>query len=196
MSDEITPPVDRPRRQAVPQPSRGRAADPEITVDDIEFLDDDGKPLTRRSRYDGAQNPYDVPMHLRKPGWDYEYKGDRVMNQPVSTSEIVAVREAGWRPVPAKDEMLALCPPGWDKPYIERDGMTLHMRPMHLTQEARAEDEAHANAIKSNRLEASAIGAQISRDPRMPAKVMERRIEGEVGHHRQPGRDERRAAGK
>lgn len=195
---EILPPeTNRPVRGARPQPqqSRGRPADPEaVEVEAIDFLDDDGKPLTRRSRFDGAQNPYDVPMRLRKPGWDYEYKGDRVMNQPVSTSEIVSVREAGWRPVPAKD-MMEICPPGWDKPYIERDGMTLHMRPMHLTLEAREEDRAHAEQIKASRLEASAIGAQISKDPRMPAGVTKQgmRIEGEVGHHRQPGRDERQA---
>lgn len=199
---EILPPdSSRPRRAPTPQPqqSRGRPADPEVEVEAIDFVDEEtGKPLTRRSRHDGNQNPYDVPHHLRKPGWDYEYKGDRVMNQPVSTSEIVGVREAGWRPVPATGEMLALCPPGWDKPYIERDGMTLHMRPMHLTEEAKREDYEHAQGIKASRLEASAIGAQISRDPRMPAGVTKQgmRIEGEVGHHRQAGRDERRAAGK
>lgn len=198
---EILPPIsDRPVRNVRPQPqqSRGRAADPDVEVEPIDFLDEEtGKPLTRRSRHDGQQNPYDIPAHLRKPGWDYEYKGDRVMNQPVSTSEIVGVREAGWRPVPSKD-MLEICPPGWDKQYVERDGMTLHMRPMHLTEEARREDYEHAQGIKASRLQASAIGAQISRDPRMPAGVTKDglKIQGEVGHHRQAGRDERRAAAK
>lgn len=196
--DIIAPGADRPQRGPRPQPqqTRGRPADPEeVVVESIEFLDEEtGQQLTRRSRFDASQNPYDVPHDLRKPGWDYEYKGDLVMNQPVAASERVAVHEGGWRPVPAKGDMLKLCPPGWAKPYIERDGMTLMMRPMHLTIEAREEDRRHAEQIKANRLEASAIGAQISNDPRMPAGVTKQglRIEGEIGHHRQASASERK----
>lgn len=197
MSDDIQPPVsDRPRRAVPPQPTRGRPADPDMVVVDegIEFLDSDtGKPLTRRSRRDGAGNPYDVPIRLRRSGWDYEWKGDLVMNQPVAASEKVSIHEAGWRPVPAKD-MMELCPPGWDKTYVQRDGMTLMMRPMHLTAEAREEDRVLAEQVKAARLDAGAVAANISRDSRMPAQVSERRIEGEMGHHRQPGRDERAAS--
>ncbi len=195
---EILPPTsERPVRGArpVPQQTRGRPADPDVEVEPIDFLDDEGKPLTRRSRNDSQQNPYDIPVDMRRHGWDYEWKNDRVMNQPIDSVEHVAVADAGWRPQKATGDWLKLCPAGWDKPYIERGGMTLYTRPMHLTEEARQEDYAHAQAIKASRLEASAIGAQISKDPRMPAGVTKQgmRIEGEVGHHRQAGRDERRA---
>lgn len=192
---EINSESVRPVRGPAPQPSRGRPADPEAVVIDegIEFTDPDtGKPLTRRSRRDGAGNAYDVPIRLKKSGWDYEWKGDLVMNQPVAASEKVSIHEAGWRPVPSKD-MMDLCPPGWDKPYVQRDGMTLMMRPMHLTLEAREEDRQIAEQVKASRLDAGAVAQNISRDSRMPANVSERRIEGEIGHHRQLGRDERAA---
>lgn len=197
-TDDIQPPSpDRPRRGNVTaaQPTRGRPADPEVA--EIEFTDEEtGAPLTRRSRHDGLRGTYDVPEHLKKSGWDYQWNGDRVMNQPVAATEKIANREAGWRPVKAEGDWLQICAPGHAKPYVERDGMVLETRPMYLTEQARAEDYEIAQTVKSNRLEASAIGAQISRDHRMPAGVTKSgfTIEGEIGHHRQPSAAERAGA--
>lgn len=180
MSDENpTPPTsDRPRRGNMPA-ARTQRDEPSIEVSD----DVPPERLQRRSRRGGTENPYEVPKHLKKKGWDYEWKNDVVMGQPVPASERVTVHEAHWTPVPASD-MPEMCPPGWDKKYIERDGMTLMMRPAYLSEEARAEDYAIAMEQKNSKLAAGAVGANISSDPRMPARVEKVEVVHEVGKHK------------
>lgn len=182
--DESAP---RPRRE-----TRGRPADPE----DIDFIDPDtNKPFKRRARVQGHDGtPYDIPPHLWKSGWDYAWWNDRVLNQPTASSEKAAIRDGGWRPVKPDERWLSdFCPPGWDKPYVERDGMLLYMRPMYLTEEARAEDTRLAYQHRADRLAATSVTGGISRDQeRMPAMVLNRQgkpaagidIHGEMGTHR------------
>lgn len=149
-----------------------------------DFVDEEtGQPITRRSRRDGAVTDFEVPDKLRKPGWDYEFKTQRVMGQEVDASEQVEIYEGGWRPVKAS-EMRALCPPGWDRPFVERRGMVLYTRPAHLSAEAKREDYEKAERQKRDKLQAALAGGGES------SKYTERKIDkleisGEVGQHDQ-----------
>ena len=157
-----------------------RAA-PRATASDFE--NDDGSKITRRSRRDGVVTDFEVPNNVRKPGWDYEYKTSRVMGQEVDASEQVEIYEGGWRPVKAT-EMKSLCPPGWDKPYIERRGQILYCRPMQLTEEAKNEDYEKAERQKRDKLEAAlAGGGEASKYTKRHIDKLE--ISGEVGRHDQ-----------
>lgn len=165
-----------------PQPSRGRPADPASME-----LADEGEGverLTRRSRRDGGAGDFEIPAHLKKPGWDYEFKTITIMGQPVDPADMQRVYEGGWRPVPARD-MAELCPPGWEKPTIERYGQMLFTRPMRLTQEAKREDFEMAEKQKTDKLQ-SAMASGADDNPRLVKRhVTEFSIEGEVGTHRE-----------
>lgn len=180
MSDNPTPPSasERPRRAQQQVASRSQRDEPIEVSDDLTT-----ERLQRRSRRGGTENPYEVTPRLKKRGWDYEWKNDVVMGQPITNSEKVSIADAHWTPVPAQD-MPEMLPPGWDKPYIERDGMTLMMRPMYLSEEARAEDYAIAQEQKNSKLAAGAVGANISNDPRMPSRIEKIEVTGEMGKHK------------
>lgn len=158
----------RPNRGAAPPrvsaQSRGRPADPVVQAQD-----EAGNALTRRSRYEAATGTYEVPIEMREPGWDYQWENLRVAGQPVEASTTVTTYEAGWRPVQAKGHWMRMCPPGWDKPNVERDGMMLMKRPMSLTNEARNEDYNIALEQEGSKLSSAGLGP--SKDPRMPNQV-------------------------
>lgn len=187
MTDE--PEIQSPRvarkagKRTPPAPSRGRpAAGPVAQAASGEG--DSTKQLTRRSRRDGSGSDFEIPAHLKKPGWDYEYKTIAVMGQPVDAAEMQRVYEGGWRPVNSKD-MPQLCPPGWKKPTIERYGQMLFTRPMRLTQEARQEDIELADKQKNDKLKGAMVAGP-TEDSRLTRRIVtEFSIEGEVGVHDQ-----------
>lgn len=161
--------------QVAPASGRTSRANPR---DNAEYLDEDGNQLRRKVSRN--QNAYEFPDRLKKKGWDYQWWPIRVMGEPMDPSSLVEVREGGWRPVPAKD-MPDLVPPGWDKPHVERGGQVLYMRPMHLTQEARAEDLKIAEDQRYDKLKGALAG------PQELSKIAPRRIEqieitGHVGN--------------
>lgn len=114
--------------------------------------------LTRRKRHERTTGMLDVPKHLKKPGWDYQWITLRVLNQEVDASRLRDFREGGWRPVLARD-MPDLAddnaPP--DSP-IESEGLRLMLRPMSLTMEARQEDMVYAQEQQRDKTMAAASG--------------------------------------
>ena len=109
-----------------------------------------GDEVTRRSRRDGGFNSFDIPAHLKKPGWDYQWVTTRVLNEPVDDSKLVEAREGGWREVkPSEMPELVRDQSG---NAIEREGQRLFMRPMHLTDAARQEDREIAAELRYNKL--------------------------------------------
>lgn len=137
--------------------------------------------LTRRSRLTTGDNDFDIPMNLRKPGWDYEFKTTRVMGADVDGYELAKVHEQGWRPVSAS-QMPGMMAPGSTAKTVDRMGMRLYMRPMSLTLEARAEDYQIAERQKIDKLKAaSAIPIAGSAAGKMHAQVDSFEIEGVVG---------------
>lgn len=126
--------------------------------------------FTRRKRADRGVGNFDIPAHRRKRGWDYQYITISVLNQPVDGARIRDFREGGWRPVLARDwPELADSNVLPDSP-IELEGQRLMERPLHLTMEAKQEDEQIARAAQRDRTLAAASGAAAirSRDDGIP----------------------------
>lgn len=112
--------------------------------------------LTRQSRLNG-DNSFDIPQQGRISGWDYQYWPTHVMGQEIDPSETVNYQLGGWIPVPAK-HFPQLCPPGWARPTIDRQGQRMYMRPMRLSQEARAEQTRLAHEQKFSKLAQAQAG--------------------------------------
>lgn len=81
-------------------------------------------------------NPKDIPS-----GHSYEWKRHTVVGERNFGYE-TELLEQGWSPVPVSRHP-NMMPEGWTGP-IERDGLVLMERPIHLTQEARREDDEAA----------------------------------------------------
>lgn len=161
----------RTRRAAQAERSRGRPASfdeerplpPERKADafrspELEALeaaiDNYGEP-TRESRISGTE--FDIPMRGRRDGWDYQWWPTHIVGQEVDPSAQTEIARGGWRPVPAS-HFPTLCPPGWQRATIDRQGQRMFMRPIRLTQEAKAEQEKMAYEQKANRLAAAQAG--------------------------------------
>lgn len=165
----------RPRKDGSPaQPKETRAQTRHV---DAEFLDEEGKPFTRRVEVGG--NDFDIPVHLKKKGWDYCYWPARIQGQPVDAADNVRIRGGGWRPVKV-EEMPELVPAGWDKTYIERGAQILYKRPMYLTQESRREDLKRAEDQKYDKLKGALAGPQ-ELGKIAPRKTLEIDMHGAIG---------------
>lgn len=114
--------------------------------------------LTRRKRHERTVGMLDVPKHLKKKGWDYQFITIRVLNEPVDASRLRDFREGGWRPVLTRD-MPELADDGAPpESPIESEGQRLMTRPMSLTQEARQEDLSYAHEQQRDKTMAAASG--------------------------------------
>lgn len=119
--------------------------------------------LTRRKRHESTVGALEIPKHLKKPGWDYQWLPIRVLNEPVDPSRLRNFREGGWRPVMAKDMPdMAEYDANPDSP-IEAEACRLYLRPMTLTREAQAEDLEYALQQQRDRTMAAASGASAIR---------------------------------
>lgn len=145
-----------PAERAAPESARSMIN----PADDLEgFIDSlgDGSMLTRESRRGGQDTTFDVPKQGRRPGWDYQWWPTHVIGQEVDPSAFVRIQNGGWVPVPAS-HFPQLCPVGWARRTIDREGQRLFMRPERLTQEALAEQNQQAYEQKANRLAAAQTG--------------------------------------
>lgn len=115
----------------------------------------DGSALTRESRVAGTE--FDVPKKGQRLGWDYQWWPTHYMGQEIDPSFGVEIQRGGWIPVPAS-HFPQLCPRGWRRATIDRQGQRLFMRPMRLTEEAKAEQHQMAYEQKANRLAAAQAG--------------------------------------
>lgn len=142
--------------------------------------------LTRVSREDRDVNRFAIPSHRIKPGWDVEWKTMRVLNEPVSNSNIMDAHHAGWRAEKARD-WPELCPPGTPPDSgIEQDGLKLFGRPKQFTMQARQEDYNAATRQLADRARSAQEGRTSDgeglADMRGVQSVpMGLSIEGEVG---------------
>jgi hypothetical protein len=112
--------------------------------------------VTRKSRGERQIDTFDVPNHLKKRGYDYQWFAISVLGQPVD-GVLAEAHEGGWRAVPASD-MQSMLAPGTDLRTVDRRGQRLFMRPMHLTLEARTEDYNHAEQQKRDRMQTAMEG--------------------------------------
>lgn len=112
--------------------------------------------LTRQTRLNG-DNSFDIPQQGRVHGWDYQYWPTHIMGQEIDPSETVNYQMGGWIPVPAK-HFPQLCPPGWARATIDRQGQRMYMRPMRLSDEARNEQRLLAHEQKNAKLAQAQTG--------------------------------------
>jgi hypothetical protein len=125
------------------------------------------QPRVRRYRGDDQIGLGHLPRHRMKPGWSYEFKAVRVLNEPVDPSVIARVHQQGWQREKARD-WPELVPPEWDRDYVEMDGQILYSRPMHLTQEAAQEDHERAVQQRSAYTQGAASGRNLRNGSGIP----------------------------
>lgn len=90
-------------------------------------------------------NPFFIDPKVIPPGVTYEYKRHTTLGQ-VDEDHLIAMREMGWTPVPAKRHPHMTFEGGSAKGHILKRGMILMERPVQLTQEARMEDNQRAKS--------------------------------------------------
>lgn len=153
-----------PRKPVQRKLHRRTAKDARVTVEPAQRAEPareaslPDEPVTRRRRSDRAVGSFDLPQHLKKPGWDYQWIAIRVLNEPVDSSVIMDFREGGWRPERCGN-WPTLVEPGTppDAP-LERRGQRLYARPLSLTLEAQTEDLQYAQSQQRDRMMAAASG--------------------------------------
>lgn len=115
--------------------------------------------VTRRRREDRQTGSFNLPDHLKKPGWDYQFMAIRVLNQPVDSSELRDFCDSGgWRAEKARDWPTLVEPGTPDDAPIEMYGQRLYGRPLSLTMEARQEDLEYAQRQQRDKMIAAASG--------------------------------------
>jgi hypothetical protein len=119
----------------------------------IVALSRDGQRLTRRRIASG--DPLDVPKSEIPHGWDYQWNPVTVLNKGINEvlQGDLLMHQNGWRPVPASRHAGRWTPVGFEGDIVVQ-GLRLEERPMSLSQEAKAEDEAIARAQVRDRTDA------------------------------------------
>lgn len=111
-----------------------------------EVLGRDGEILRRNRNFNA--NQFDIPEHIKEPGWSYQWNAASVYGAP-NPAEINRMLDNGWRFVSASNPRFKSffgANPNTDR--IELDGLVLMERPQSLTDEAlqemrRAADEQY-----------------------------------------------------
>ena len=116
------------------------------------------QPIRRLRRSERQLDAFSLPPHMKKPGWSYEWKTTKVLNEPIDSSAMIDVREAGWRPEKACNWPGLVEPGTPDDSAVERLGQRLYGRPMSLTLEARQDDLEYAQAQQRDRTLAARSG--------------------------------------
>lgn len=148
MARRASPRPVPPRAEAARDIARENPRDGAIVA-----LSRDGQHLTRRRIASG--DPLDVPRSEIPRDWDYQWNPVTVLNKGVN--EIfqgdLLMHQNGWRPVPASRHPGRWTPVGFEGDIVVQ-GLRLEERPMSLSMEAKAEDEAIARAQVRDRTDA------------------------------------------
>jgi hypothetical protein len=120
--------------------------------------------ITRMSLEDRQVTQFDIPVHRRKPGWDYKWEPLTVWGQKVDRSVIRDAYKAGWRPEKAKDWpelMVGAFESFTDDTPVEEGGQMLMGRPIHLSHEAQIESYNKAKIQERDRMQSAATGQSV-----------------------------------
>lgn len=157
--------AEAPVRRNSPRPAPDREPTREMARENprpgaVVVVSRTGERLTRRRI--GTGDKFDVPLNERPRGWDYQWNPVTVLGQKIG--EIVEqgdlqMMENGWRPVPASRHPGRWTPPGYEGSIV-MEGLRLEERPMELSLEAKAEDEARAKAQVRDRTDALRLTQQ------------------------------------
>jgi hypothetical protein len=153
---------------------RTRSPRARVEVDPQEFIDPEtGAPIKRRSRRDTGNSEWDVPEKYRKPRWDYQWFTMKVLGVEEDPETLVSIADGGWRAV-RPDEMPNMVPSGYSLKTIDRRGMRLFTRPLHISEEARAEDAEFAREVRRQKFAQAQMGDPANRDMAPRAAVAQR----------------------
>jgi DNA-binding CsgD family transcriptional regulator len=103
-------------------------------------------------------NAYDLPDHLKKPGWDYKWEVTSVMGQPALRSLMRDAMKSGWRAERAGDWLGYADPLAKPDDAVEEGGQILMGRPIHLSHQAHTEMYNRAKSQERDRMQAAAGG--------------------------------------
>lgn len=92
-----------------------------------------------------GSDPYDIPAHLKEPGWDYQWLTEQVYNNnDVVRRHNNDMYQAGWRPVMATGPWNGVFAAPSYTGHVTLGSCALYERPMDMTLEAKAEEERKA----------------------------------------------------
>jgi hypothetical protein len=149
------PAASAAKERPMPRPAPTEQSDELAALEAAVEHYSDGAALTRESRTSGSE--FDIPQRGQRQGWDYQWWPTHVVGQEIDPSGQTEIARGGWIAVPAS-HFPTLCPPGWRRATIDRQGQRMYMRPMRLTQEAIAEQKQMAYEQKASRLAAAQAG--------------------------------------
>lgn len=178
---------DEKPAKAAKGPTRGRPMDYDESDGYLE-QGQDRRPL------DAAEgNSFEIPKHLERRGWVYEWKTTAVYMQPVDPADTGMIRRQGWQPCTDRYIRAHFMPPGWEKDTIEQRGMMLYTRQARLNIAAAEEARRKADEQKISKLKA-ALAAPTDQPHSMPRVRDAFSIEGEIGAYGDDPIERRRGA--
>jgi hypothetical protein len=133
-----------PERPALRQPLR---VDPNIERARLRMMELEGVDP------DELPDAFTLPFGIEPPGWTYEWKRDKVINQEDPAYRVNLARR-GWTPVDASRHP-ELMPTGY-RGVVERDGLVLYERPKELND--RAKEAEYRKALKQVRDKEASLG--------------------------------------
>lgn len=140
--------VREPVRQANVESPRGAT---EYTEDGkIIVYSSSGERLTRKRAINSDQ--FYIPPNQIPENTAYQWNTVEVYGRPEIQAQI-AMRENGWRPVPASRHPEMFMPGGQSGNEIIRDGLRLEERPLELTEEAQQEEREKASRLMRDQQE-------------------------------------------
>lgn len=147
---QSAPRAEVQRAAPVAAAQRGTAASVAVAQDEA------AEPVRRISRTERDNRAIDIPASSKKPGWDYAWWVITVRGQPAADLaphyHAASAHDGGWRPQKNKD-WPGIAGPGSDpEGVVTQGGAILVARPMHLTQEAREEDQQFASRMQRDRV--------------------------------------------
>lgn len=151
-------------KTAAPDPARAGVGSTESTQKGAEptrYAADFMGDITRMSLEDRQVTTFDLPVHRKKPGWDYKWEPLTVMGQRVDRSVIRDSFKAGWRPEKAGDWpelMVGAFEKFAPEDPVEEGGQMLMGRPLHLSHEAQVETYNKAKMQERDRMQSAATG--------------------------------------
>lgn len=132
-------------------PIRSPVVEAPIAERDGEIRGRNGEILSRKRR--DSSDIFHIPEELKDPNYDLQWNTVTVYEMP-QTAQVLAMRENGWRPVPAGRFKGIFMPADYpDDGEILRDGMRLEERPMELTMQAKADEYQKATGLMSDQKE-------------------------------------------
>jgi hypothetical protein len=123
----------------------------------------------------GAGDQFEIPAHLKEPGWDYQWLTEHIYNNPdIVRRHNHQMYQGGWRAVTATGRWNGVFGPKSDTGHIRVGDAGLYERPLGMSEDAREEDIKRARQQMSDR-DQSLMGGKANVRGTVPADAMNSR---------------------